>query len=264
MNIDPQQVHTFEVSFDAGNQTPPPYHYAYHLQVNLAAAGTPVSFEIKYLHREALREDDIFDEGFTLEDDWEWKGNLPENWREAIKDQIQKQSWPKKPEKVSLNAPLLQICLLDANDKKLFEGPPSDLNSWEYFLQELSQALYEIGEKEAPFHLAFREISSGEKQLDIQIEASFARQTITAKKFVNGVESETTMPAWKELKHLMKLIYMPDYDYERARLNEPKKRGKYVFTGEGLWFKFGESLLEPSKKSTSLEQLERELKGLFL
>ncbi len=263
MNIDPQQVHSIRVTFDAGSHVPPPYHYAYQLEVNLAENGTPGTYEIKYLHREELTEEEIFDEGFTLEDDWEWQGSLPENWREAIKTQIQKQSWPKKPELPDAGEPVLIIRLLDADNKEIFEGSPADPSTWDYFLQELIQAIFEIGEKEAPFFLEYREISSGKGELAIQMEASFAQRTIVATKIQDGKEAGTATPDWKELKQLMKVIYLPDYDYDQARVQEPKKRGKYLYTGEGLWFKFGEGLKEPNKNSDSLERLEKELKELF-
>ena len=262
MNIDPQQVHTFKVHFETSEHVPPPYYNTYNLEVRLCEGETPASFEIKYLHREELSEEEIFEEGFSLEDDWQWKGNLPENWKEAIKTHIGKQSWPRKPEKPDPNDAILNISLLDSQGNKLFEGQPADLSSWEYFLQELIQAIYETGEKEAPFLLQYREIASGQDQLDILLEASFAKREIAAKRISGGNEEEAK-PDWKELKQLMKLIFLPDYDYDGAKVQEPKKRGKYLTTGEGLWFKFGESLTEPDKKSNSLDRLEKELKGLF-
>lgn len=263
MNIDPQEVYTFKVHFETSEHVPPPYYNTYNLEVKPGEEGTPASYEIKYLHREELSEEEIFEEGFTLEDDWQWKGNLPENWKEALKSQISKQSWPKKPEKPDPNDAILNISLLDSQGNKLFDGQPADLSSWEYFLQELIQAIYETGEREAPFLLHYREIASGQEQLDIMLEASFAHREITARRLSGGKEEDTSKPEWKKLKQLMKLIYLPDYDYDSAKVQEPKKRGKYLSSGEGLWFKFGESLTEPDKKSNSLDRLEQELKSLF-
>lgn len=263
MNIAPHEVSSFQVHFDAGNLVPPPYHYTYSLEVNLSADDTPASYVIQYLHREELSEDEILDEGFTLSDDWEWKGKLPQNWRNALLEQIRKQSWPGKPEKLSEGDAGLQIRLFGEDDKVLFEGQPADIASWEYFLQELIQAMYEISGKEAPFELVYREIKKGSETYEIRLKASFAERSMQATALQDEQEVNNIQPDWKLLKNLMKTIYIPDYDYENAREQEPKKRGKYIFTGEGLWFKFGESLTEPDKKSNSLERLEESLKGLF-
>lgn len=263
MNIDPQDVHTFRVEFDAGNHVPPPFHYAYTLEVKLSDPEVPSTYEIHYLHREELTEEEILEEGFTLNDDWKWQGNLPVNWQKAIYAQIQKQSWPKKPEKVAEGEALIVIKLLDQEGKPLFAGRPADVAVWDYFNQELIQAIYEVAGKEAPFQLVYKEISSGAEPLEIRLEASFAQRTIKASRKEGAGPEEEVQPDWKELKNLMRLIYLPDYDYEKAREQEPKKRGKYIYTGEGLWFKFGESLLEPTKKSNNLDQVEEGLKNLF-
>lgn len=263
MNIDPQEVRSIQVYFDAGHLVPPPYYYTYRLQVNFAEEDTPASYAIRYLQREELTEDEILDEGFTLDDDWEWKGKLPGNWRNALLEQIKKQSWPTKAEKLAEGDAGLQISLLGEGDKVLFDGKPADIASWEYFLQELIQATYEIAQKEAPFELVYREIKKGNEIYEIRLKASFAERSMQAQELEDGQEVNNIQPDWKLLKNLMKTIYIPDYDYENAREQEPKKRGQYIFTGEGLWFKFGDSLTEPDKKSNSLERLENSLKGLF-
>lgn len=261
MNIDSKQVKKLEIVFDAGGLVPPPFHYAYRLII--APDTAAVEYEIQYLHREELTEEEITDEGFTLEDDWKWEGKLPASWIEVLREQIDKHSWPKKPEQPQQEEAILDIRLLDEKRKPLFEGKPADQAVWEYFLQELIQAIYEIAEREAPFQLMYKEIGQGNAEQEIFLEASFASRTITARKLTSLGTEETVAPAWKTLKGLMKTIYIPEFDYEKASVQEPQKKGKYLYTGDGLWFKFGESLLEPDTKSKSLPRLEESLKELF-
>lgn len=263
MNIDPQVVHTIRIEFDAGNAVPPPYHYAYQLEIKPAEPDVPCTYAIQYLHREELTEEEILDEGFTLNDNWQWQGNLPENWQQAILEQTGKQSWPQKPEKQKDDESQISIILTGKDGKVLFKGRPADPQVWEYFNQELIQAIYELAGKEASFQLTYKEISSGNPALEIQVEASFARRTITASRQEENERKIKVHPDWKELKNIMKLVYLPHYDYDHAREQEPKKRGKYINTGEGLWFKFDEGLVEPNKKSQALPRLEEMLKGLF-
>lgn len=261
MNIDPKEVQSIHITFDAGSLVPAPYHYAYTLDIQLPQA--EASYKIEYLHREELTEEEIFDEGFTLDDDWKWEGKITTAWQQALNEQISKHSWPKKPQRPKAEEGKLNIRLFGQNADLLFEGLPADLDSWEYFMQELVQAIYEIAQREAPFQLVFKEIGAGNAQHQIFLEASFAQRTITARQQQDDAEEEFAQPDWKELKGLMKSIYVPDYDYEKASVQEPKKRGKYLATGEGLWFKFGESLTEPDTRSNSLDRLEKELKNLF-
>ena len=262
MNINSKDVKSIQINFDAGSLIPAPFHYAYSLDIQLEEA--IAKYAIEYLHREELTEEEITDEGFTLEDDWQWEGKLTNAWQEALKEQIQKQSWPKKPASPKAEEGKLHIRLIGQEDKVLFEGIPADTASWEYFMQELVQAIYEIAQREAPFQLVYKEIGPGGSQHQIYLEASFAKRLITARQQQQEGAEELAQPDWKQLKSLMKSIYIPDYDYEQATVNEPKKRGKYIATGEGLWFKFGESLTEPDARSNSLDRLEKELKDLFL
>lgn len=261
MNIDSQEVKKLEIVFDAGGLVPPPFHYAYRLIVEPDTAA--VQYEIQYLHREDLTEEEITDEGFTLDDDWKWEGTLPPTWVKALREQIDKQSWPKKPEQPGQEEPILDMRLLDERGRPLFEGKPADQASWEYFLQEVIQAIYEIAEREAPFQLMYKEIGPGNAEQEIFLEASFASRTVTARKLSSTGTEETAAPEWKTLKGLMKTVYVPEFDYDKAKVEEPSKKGKYLYTGDGLWFKFGESLLEPDKKTNSLPRLEECLKKLF-
>jgi hypothetical protein len=261
MNIDSQQVKKLEIIFDAGGLVPPPFHFAYRLIIDTGSTAT--QYEIQYLHREELTEEEITDEGFTLEDDWKWEGKLPANWIEALLAQIDKQSWPKSPEQPNPEEAVLDIRLLNEKSKVLFEGKPADQDSWEYFLQEVIQAIYEVAEREAPFQLMYKEIGAGNAGQEIFIEASFAHRKITAQKLSSNGTEENTAPDWKILKAIMKATYTPEFDYEKASINEPHKQGKYLYTGEGLWFKFGDSLLEPGKDTKSLIRLEETLKDLF-
>lgn len=261
MNIDSKEVKKLEIVFDAGGLVPPPFHFAYRLIVQ-AETGT-TEYEIQYLHREDLSEEEITDEGFTLEDDWKWEGKLPGIWIETLREQIDKQSWPKKPEQPTQDEPILDMRLLDAKGAPLFEGKPADQQAWEYFLQEVIQAIYEIAEREAPFQLMYKEIGPGNAEQEIFLEASFASRTVTARKLSSEGIEENVNPAWKNLKGLMKTVFVPEFDYEKASLHEPSKKGKYLYTGDGFWFKFGESLLEPDKKGKSLIRVEESLKELF-
>lgn len=263
MSVAIASVHKLDIFFDAGENVPPPFHYAYHLELTLRPDALEAKFDLRYLHREELTEEEILDEGFTPNDDWHWSGSLPEVWLNTLKEQLQKSIWPNKPKEVVEGEPLLEIQLLSQGSEILFAGKPADPQVWEYFLQELMQAIYEVAQKEAPFKLHYKEINYLGEATEIWVEASFAARTATARQ--NGMKAaaaEKQVP-WLELKKLLKTVYLPEYDYDNALEEEPQKMGRYLSTGEGLWFVFGESLIEPGANTNSLERLDESLKGLF-
>ncbi len=262
MSVALESVHKLDIFFDAGENVPPPFHYAYHLELTLRADSLHTKFDLRYLHREDLTEEEILEEGFTPDDDWHWEGKLPEVWLKTLQEQLQKSIWPNKPKEAEAGEPVLEIQLLSQPGEVLFAGRPADAQVWEYFLQEMMQAIYEVAQKEAPFTLHYKEINYLGQATEIWVEASFAARTATARH--QGLEGPATKEVpWQELKKLLKTVYLPEYEYDNALEAAPQKMGRYISTGEGLWFAFGESLLEPGANTNSLERLDQTLKELF-
>jgi hypothetical protein len=266
MSVAIESVHKLDIFYDAGENVPPPYHYAYHLELTLKPAGLDAVFELRYLNREELSEEEILEEGFTLQDDWSWNGSLPQLWLEALQEQIDKSIWPNKPKEVREGEPVLEIQLLSQPGEVLFAGRPADVPSWEYFLQEIMQAIYEVAKKEAPLALHYLEIGEeDDDNIEIWLNASFAERKASARQV--GMQGSglpgTKELSWAALKKLLKTVYMPDYDYENASGFPPTEPGIHISTGEGLWFTFGESLLEPGATTNSLDRLESAFKEIF-
>ncbi|WP_040396606.1 hypothetical protein, partial [Cesiribacter andamanensis] len=262
MSIALDSIHKLDIFFDAGENVPPPFHSAYHLELSLKPDQLLVQFDLRYLHREELSEEEILEEGFTLQDDWSWQGALPDLWRKALLEQLRKSIWPNKPKEARPGDATLEIQLLSQPGELLFSGTPADPLMWEYFLQELIQAAYEVAGKEAPLEVHYREILPSKKHIDIWLNASFAQREATA--WQEGLEGpkEATI-GWAALKKLMKAVYLPEYNYDEATDAQPKQPGRYLETGEGLWFEFGQTLTEPTASTKSLERLEASLKELF-
>lgn len=262
MSVAVESIHHLDIFFDAGENVPPPFHFAYHLQLTIRPDSLDATFELRYLHREELTEEEILEEGFTPNDDWDWKGKLPAVWRDVLLEQLQKSIWPNKPKEAEEGEALLDIQLLSQAGESLFSGRPADPQHWEYFLQEIMQAIYEVAQKEAPLHLHYKEINKGRPSVDIWLEASFANRKASARQ--QGMEApESKEISWPQLKKLLKTVYMPEYDYDNAMDEAPTAMGRYISTGEGLWFSFGVSVVEPGANVNSLDRLEEALKGLF-
>ena len=262
MSVAIESIHRLDIFFDAGENVPPPFHYAYHLELTMRGDKLEANFDLRYLQREELTEEEILDEGFTFHDDWSWKGALPEVWLKTLQEQLQKSIWPNKPKEAQEGEAILEIQLISQPGEVLFAGRPADVQSWEYFLQEMMQAIYEVAQKEAPLSLHYLEISRDEKNIEIWLDASFAERKASARQV--GMDKPAKLDvSWTALKKLLKTVYMPEYDYESAEAFPPTEPGRHISTGEGMWFTFGESLLEPGANTNSLDRLEAAIKELF-
>jgi hypothetical protein len=213
--------------------SPPPYLYQYVLELILKDGVYEARYELVYLEREEIEEDEIFEEGFTLNDDYSWSGKLPEVWIQEFKTLIEKT----KDGQESKDNILLEV---ETEEGRKSFYPLND-EAWEYFLQEMIQAIYEIDQRESPFELLYKEISPEKEWTEIKLTASFANRKVEAilKGKEGNVEKEIS---WQGLKSLMEIVYLPDYDYEEANAKPPHKPGKYINTGEGLWFEFGNTI----------------------
>lgn len=232
---------------------PPPYCYAYALEAKFTPSGLEFTFKLTYTDRDELDEDEIFEEGFTLNDDHEGKGTLPKAWTETLKVLIRRTTWTNNKKHLALRVKIEDI------ENNVFEGSPADIASWEYLLQELQQGIYETNKREYPLDFRYREVEkTGE--LAIALHASFSQREAYITYTRDGSPEKKQPLPWKDLKKLLKAIYTPDYLPENAQDGFPTKRGKYINPGDGQWYMFGKAVLNPSAKVDSLTLLEKQLK----
>lgn len=233
--------------------SPPPFLYHYTISLQFEKEKNHVQFELKYLDRDELDEEEIYEEGFSLNDDYQWEGFLPDVWIQEIKELLQKTNTSKGENNSNIHLEL-------EADGKQDSFTPSNYEKWDYLLQELVQAIYEISQKENPLEIQYKEIQAGKNDIDISLTASFALRKAELRKSFDPKDKVKEL-SWPKLKNLLSIIYLPDYDYEAATDKSPTKPGKYLATGEGLWFKFGKAIINPGKTNDVLKKIEDILKN---
>ena len=199
-------------------QLPPPYSFAYTLDINIDNDQVVVSFEQEYLNRESLTEEEILNEGFTLDDNFTWKGTLGKVWADYL---------GKLFEDVNLQDVSsddgLYIHMAVGNGKP---GMVMDTDFWDYELQEIVQAVYEASKKESKLHLDFVFIEDGDKS-EITLDASFEDR----KARIDGDQPVI----WDDLRKIMSLAYNEEYDDGSSK--KPSTDGLWVdFDGEGQYY----------------------------
>ncbi|MDF9795003.1 hypothetical protein OKW21_000266 [Catalinimonas alkaloidigena] len=238
---------------------PPPYAHEYRLSIDFSSAQLQTSFQIKYTEREQLSEEEIIEEGFTLYDDFEWKGSLPKPWKPAILDVVASTNHLFESPKPD-SQQVLELKLNYENDETE-KGIPDNIEGWEYFTQEIIQAIYEISKKELPLKISYVELGANDKQT-ISVQPRFSHRSLTVMREKNGKKEEKTLK-WEQLMPLLQTVYLPDYDPEKAKNKLPNKPGKYIDQGDGLWYKLGTAVSNPSKKKDAVGEMEKMFRSFF-
>lgn len=209
--------------YDSG-MLPPPYSNVFHLELNWKDDKLVAKLDLHYTNREDISEAEIFEEGFTHEDDYSFEGELNSIWMKVARKQFQSAKWSGKQ---LTDAGIIITAVEDGKTKG--SKVPMDQEAWQLLAQDIIQAIYETNKKEAPLRIQYRSISN-EATIDCAITMNFSsREAIVTQ---NG---NTKIINWEYAVELMKLIFSPDYNYEFAKEALPTKRGLYIECGDGFW-----------------------------
>lgn len=228
---------------------PPPYAYQYHLRIELTDSRPRVALHWRYTGRDELSEEEIWEEGFTPHDDFQWKGSLPAEWSAPLRLQLEQTAW------LSEEAALDEAAAKDASltftvtrgGRQTTEGIPRQAAEWEYLLQELVQGIYEVSGRELPLRIRYLDIAKNH-QSEAMIEAQFAQRRLTVTTQTGGLSSAQELP-WSALRPLLSALYVPDYHTDRTQSDTPRQHGQYIHPGDA-WYRLGRAVTNPGKTDT--------------
>ncbi len=245
-------MYSFSLKYQTAENLPAPYAHAIEIigeiaqnQVDGIPSGSvlqlELSFELTYLDREEFAEDELFDEGFTLNDNFSWKGTLPKTWSDVIFGNL------KSANELIIKSlePHQEFWQLDFEGKSFY---PKETEQFKYLIEELQQAVYEKSEKESPLKLIFLKNQSGEN-VEVNISASFVERKLSYNKInFNELQNDTKTLDWEELNFILKNTFSGEFEADFAQKNRPSHKGIFVNTGDELWYEVGKSLLiQPNK-----------------
>jgi hypothetical protein len=223
-------------------------HYSTYKLFIDSASKIKVDFSINYIDRNELSEEEILDEGFTMDDNYAWKGTVPAIWIAEFQEMLQASHIIRKREEKEFED-FVEIELEE--DETRVTVYPVNKEKWAYFLQEFMQAIFETSGRENPFVFTYLEIDDAAETL-IDLKASFAE-----KSFVYNTNKGTEQQlGWKELERVMDTIYKASFLDEFAVEKRPTKKGKYLTAGDGLWYQLGVGVVETTAKSKDLPKIE--------
>lgn len=231
---------TFSLKYQTAENIPAPFAHAIEINGSFDQ-DLELSFELTYLDREDMTEDELMDEGFTANDDFTWKGTLPKVWSDVVFGSLK-------------SANVLNIKSLEPHQdfwQVDFDGTsfyPKNTDAFKYLIEELQQAVYEKAGKEAALKLTYLKYQSGEN-VEVFVSASFIERKLQLVRtnIIDG-SSETKVLVWDELNYILKNTFSGEFEAEFAHSKKPSHKGLFLNAGDELWYEVGKSLLiQPNK-----------------
>jgi hypothetical protein len=255
MEIKKERIKTISFKYDT-IVLPPPFCHRYKIEFQTKDGKPFADLDLEYYDRESIDADSILNEGFSLDDDYHWKGELRDVWWEVVIDKISRGTWRKRIEAPDIPQAQL-ICNIKSKDGTSQELYPDNLNYWDHFLQEIIQAIYEESKLEYPLELQFVDGRGDIKRLVF----SFAERSVKIRK-ATGRQGEDSTLSWARGQKLLKRIFTLDYDYEQAITSKPKTKGTFINTGDGYWHNMNQFKNDDAKTVSKSKELVKDLNDL--
>lgn len=224
------------IKFQTSALQPAPYAYALQLDLKEGSGKTlAYDLDIEFLDRDSLTEEEILEEGFTLSDDLQLKGQLPQTWLEELRILLSRTERTDKDE-LEENE---DLWYLDTGKDPFY---PKNPRQWADFTEQIRQAILEDSGLEKPLEITLTEITTSGKKITV-IHGSFARQTLIMEK-----EGGRKSLKWNQLNALLRDLYSGDLHYELAGTRLKNAPGIYLNFGDEYWFELGKSYINKPQK----------------
>lgn len=231
---------TFSLKYQTAENIPAPFAHAIEINGSFDQ-DLELSFELTYLDREDLTEDELFDEGFSSNDDFTWKGTLPKVWSDVFFGSLKSAN----ELKIKSLEPHQDFWQVDFEGKSFY---PKNTDAFKYLIEEVQQAVYEKAGREASLKLTYLKNQSGEN-IEVSVSASFIERKLQLVRtnIIDG-SSETKVLVWDELNYILKNTFSGEFEAEFAHSKKPSHKGLFLNAGDELWYEVGKSLLiQPNK-----------------
>jgi hypothetical protein len=253
MHLKKEDIELIEIAFDSG-LIPPPYSHYYKLKIGIQRDFLDVALDLVYTDRDEVTEEEIKDEGFTLHDDFHFNGEVPSVWKKPLMELYSKTRWSNK--KLDDEGGI-GILTKDSHGQEVYTVPLNQ-EEWQFFAQDVIQAIYEITKKEAPLKIGYLIQEEGQV-LDLSLTVLFSVRKVEVR--VNGKAKEAD---WDMTKELLSFVFLPDYDYDRAKQTKPQQKGHFIDCGDGFWHEVGKGVINIDDSFDAVGRIKDGFKALAL
>jgi hypothetical protein len=253
MHLKTDDLTRLEIVFESG-LVPPPYSHIFKLKISFGKLFMDTTLDLVYTDREEISEEEILDEGFTLDDDFHFQGEIPKVWEKPLKELYARSKWSNNKLDDEGGVSIL------AKDRhgQISRTIPLNQQDWQYFAQDYIQAIYEISKKEAPLTIQYV-IRENSREDFISLTVKFSIRKIEVK--VKGKEKEAD---WDETKQLLSYVFLPDYDYDRAKEKTPQHQGHFIDCGDGYWHEIGKGVVNIDNSFDAVSKMKEGFENIAL
>ncbi|MCS5489957.1 hypothetical protein [Algoriphagus limi] len=230
---------------------PPPYSHVFRLSLDWKKGSLYASLNLHYTDREDLSEEEILEEGFTMNDDYHYDGTLDSVWKKPVLELIEQTRYSSRVE----GEGEITVATVEQGKTSPLKSPTNQ-EAWQLLAQDLIQAIYETAKKESPLQINFRVVEKDSIH-NASIKLHFADRKVIFEH--NGKKENLN---WEYAFQLMKLIFTPDYDYDIAKETPGKKRGIYLDCGDGYWHELGKGVINIDPSFDAVGQIEKNFRNL--
>ncbi|WP_461088324.1 hypothetical protein [Spirosoma gilvum] len=223
-----------QIRFQTARSLPAPYAYFYTLTARPVGTNSlQVELVVTYPDRDDIDDDELEAEGYTRNDDFSWKGQLPKTWLDTLTNLIRKTELQPLEEDALDEDDDFWNMTIETNNIR--QGQPSNNDDWHYLVQELMQATYELTGKERPFELTYLDLNSRQGDTELYLTGSFAERQVTLRSLQQRREGTRTLP-WTTLQQVMSKVYNHDFSTVEALTKRPKRDGRWLNLGGEEWY----------------------------
>ncbi|ABG59146.1 hypothetical protein [Cytophaga hutchinsonii] len=200
---------------------PAPFCYTKKLKITPTATGLHTEYALEYIDREDFSQEELEDEGFSGDDNESWKGDLHTNWLETL-DHL---TTIKRGEKASsANECIVHI------DGEVFDTYGNE-SRWDYFIQEITQAIYETATWEEALTIRYCKKESDKAPIQ-KLQIFFRTRTAT----LNQTDKTAKSVEWNHIQQLLKLYYLQEFKEGEHSNKIPNQAGIYSDPSDGFWY----------------------------
>ena len=232
---------------------PPPFSHQYSIELDLKKDDPDVVIDLKYTDREDLSEDEILEEGYSLNDDFSWKGTLPGIWKKAVLEKINQSNFIKNTQPSAGHIPFLVVSLLHAN-RKIEKLIPAEEKTWEPFLQEIIQAAFEKAGKERPLQIRFVATARGQTTSK-ELMLSFADRNLQITHQDGDGEPVKSSLSWQSGQKSMNTYTSSIMPMAKEPAVYFPSDGHFIDVGDGFWYDLDQHVESPTNRKDLVAEL---------
>lgn len=239
-------IKTIKIDFTS-EALPAPYAQQCSIAISFVGDELLLKTSLIYIDRESLTQEEIWEEGFSGDDDFHWEGKLTHPWIGYLNAAVSSGDLGL----ASQPGESIDVFVETENDPLKIKNK----KSWIYIMQEILQSTYETSELEAPLQLRYKLINETGSNQEIDLQYSFKDLKVDIK-LLEGQGEQKIKGDWILCSNLLREIYIPDYVTEKAEEEDPIAIGTYIDPGDGLWYN-SRHAIKNGKKSHSLEKINK-------